>query len=141
MGMLDTAGNRRNQIQMVDVDMLVPEEHLLRKVDRVINFDRIYGFVAQYYCPDNGRPEVDPDVLFKMVYIQHLVGIPSLRRPEEEINGNVAYRWFLGFDLTTKVPHFFTVSYAFATRFPSEVFEHVFSWILEEAVVHGVIDQ
>ncbi|MGB3854725.1 MAG: hypothetical protein WBM33_09955, partial [Limnochordia bacterium] len=40
MGMLDKAGNRRNQIQMVDVDMLVPEEHLLRKVDRVINFDR-----------------------------------------------------------------------------------------------------
>jgi hypothetical protein len=31
MGMLDKAGNRRNQIQMVDVDMLVPEEHLLRK--------------------------------------------------------------------------------------------------------------
>lgn len=58
MGMLDKAGNRRNQIQMVDVDMLVPEEHLLRKVDRVINFDRIYGFVEQYYCPDNGRPAV-----------------------------------------------------------------------------------
>lgn len=140
MGMLDKAGNRRNQIQMVDVDMLVPEEHLLRKVDRVINFDRIYGFVEQYYCPDNGRPAVDPVVLFKMVFIQHLFGIPSLRRTVEEINVNVAYRWFLGFDLTTKVPHFSTVSYAFATRFPSEVFEQVFSWILEEAVVHGCID-
>ena len=115
MGMLDKAGNRRNQIQMVDVDMLVPEEHLLRKVDRVINFDRIYGFVEQYYCPDNGRPAVDPVVLFKMVFIQHLFGIPSLRRTVEEINVNVAYRWFLGFDLTTKVPHFSTVSYAFAT--------------------------
>ena len=45
MGMLYKAGNRRNQIQMVDVDMLVPEEHLLRNVARVINFDRIDGFV------------------------------------------------------------------------------------------------
>src|SRR5690606_42014827 len=80
MGMLDKAGNRRNQIQMVDVDMLVPEEHLLRKVDRVFNFDRIYGFVEQYYCPDNGRPAVDPVVLFTMDFIQQLIGIPTMRR-------------------------------------------------------------
>ena len=93
MGMLDKAGNRRNQIQMVDVVMLVPEEHLLRNVDRVFIFDRIFGFVEQYYCPDNGRPAVDPVVLFKMVFIQHLLGIPSLRRTVEEINVNVAYRW------------------------------------------------
>ena len=38
MAILDKVGYRRIQIQMVDVDMLVPEEHLLRKVDRVINF-------------------------------------------------------------------------------------------------------
>ncbi len=111
MEMLDRAGNRRNQMQMVDVDMLVPEDHLLRKVDRVIDFERVYDFVEKYYCPDNGRPAVDPVVLVKMVLIQHLFGIPSLRRTVEEINVNVAYRWFLGFDLMTTVPHFSTVSY------------------------------
>ena len=136
MGMLDKAGNRRDQIKMVDVDMLVPEEHILRKVDRVINFDRIYGIVEQYYCPDNGRPAVDPVVLFKLVFIQHLFGIPSQRRTVEEIIVIVAYRWFLGFDLTTMVPHFSTVSYAFATRFHSEDIAQVFSWYLEEAVVN-----
>ena len=78
MGLLDKAGNRRNQIQMVDVVMLVPEEHLLRKVDRVFNFDRIYGFVELYYCPDNGRPAVDTVVMFKIVFIQHQYGITTL---------------------------------------------------------------
>ena len=61
-----------------------------------------------------------------MVFIQDLFGLPSLRITMEETHVNVAYRWFLGFDLTTKVPHFSTVSYAFATRFRSEVFEQVF---------------
>ena len=122
MGMLDKAGNRRNQIQMLDVDMLVPEEHLKRKVERVNTYDRINGFVAQYYCPDNGRPAVELVVLFKMVFIQHLFGIPSLRRSVEEIIANFAYMWFLGADLTTKVPHFSTVCYAYATRFLSDVF-------------------
>ncbi|HAN21266.1 MAG TPA: hypothetical protein DCP51_06285 [Clostridiales bacterium] len=46
---------------------------------------------------------------------------------------NIAYRWFLGYDLLTKLPHFATISYAFTTRFSSEVFEQIFSWILEEA--------
>ncbi|HOB43742.1 MAG TPA: transposase, partial [Bacillota bacterium] len=89
--MLERSGNRRTQVQMVDVDMLVPEDHLLRKIDQVIDFDRIYEFVGQYYCQDNGRPAVDPVVLFKMVLIQHLFGIPSLRRTVEEITVNVAY--------------------------------------------------
>lgn len=127
-------------MQMVDVDMLVPKDHLLRKIDQVIDFDRVYDFVEQYYSPDNGRPAVDQVVLFKIVLIQHLFGIPSLRRTVEEINVNVAYRWFLGFDLTTKVPHFSIVSYVFATRYPSEVCEKVFAWILEEAVMRGCID-
>jgi transposase len=100
MEMLERTANRRKYMQMVDVDMLVPKDHLLRKIDQVIDFDRVYDFVEQYYSPDNGRPAVDPVVLFKIVLIQHLFGIPSLRRTVEEINVNVAYRWFLGFDLT-----------------------------------------
>lgn len=53
---------------------------------------------------------------------------------------NIAYRWFLGFDFSVKVPHFATVSYAFATRFSSEIFEEIFAWILEEAVARGYVD-
>lgn len=96
--------------------------------------------VEPYYCEDNGRPSVDPVVLVKIVLLQHLFGIPSMRRTISEIEVNVAYRWFLGFDLMTAVPHFATVSYAFATRFPSEVFEKIFTWILEQGIKRGLVD-
>ncbi|MCD8383151.1 MAG: transposase [Clostridiales bacterium] len=58
-------------------------------------------------------PEQDPVVLKKMVLIQHLFGPPSLRQTYQEINGNIACRWFLCYSLLDKIPHFATVSYAF----------------------------
>lgn len=138
--MLERAENLRNNMQVVDLEGLVPPDHLLRKIDRVVDFTHIYDLVEHLYCEDNGRPAVDPVVLVKMVLIQHLYGIKSLRQTVKEIDMNIAYRWFLGFDLGTKIPHFATLSYAFAQRFPSEIFENIFAWILEEAVKRGYVE-
>lgn len=138
--MLERAQNLRNNLHIVDLEGLVPQDHLLRKIDKVVGFDRIYDLVEHLYCQDNGRPAVDPVVLVKIVLIQHLFGIKSLRQTIKEIDMNIAYRWFLGFDLNVKVPHFSTVSYAFTHRFPSQIFEEIFTWILEEAVAKGYVD-
>jgi transposase len=140
MKVLERAKNLRNNLQIVDLEGMVPQDHLLRKIDKVVDFTHIYNLVEHLYCEDNGRPAVDPVVLMKIVLIQHLYGIKSLRQTVKEIDMNIAYRWFLGFDLSTKVPHFATVSYAFARRFPSEIFESIFAWILEEAVAKGYVD-
>ena len=138
--MIERGKNLRNNIQIVDLEVIVPQDHLLRKIDKAIDFNQIYDMVEHLYCHDNGRPAIDPVILVKMVLIQHLFGIRSLRQTTQEIDMNIAYRWFLGFDLMTKIPHFATVSYAFANRFPSEVFEDIFTWILNEAIKHGYID-
>ncbi len=138
--MLERAKNLRNNMQIVDLEGMVPQDHLLRKIDRAVDFTHIYDLVEHLYCEDNGRPAVDPVVLVKMVLIQHLYGIKSLRQTVKEIDMNIAYRWFLGFDLNVRIPHFATVSYAFAHRFPSEIFEDIFAWILEEAVAKGYVD-
>ena len=95
--------------------------------------------VEHLYCKDNGRPAVDPVVLVKMVLLQHVYGIKSLRQTVKEVDMNIAYRWFIGYDIDTPIPHFATISYAFATRFPSEVFAEIFAWILEEAVEKGLV--
>ena len=94
--MLNKEKEERYQAEIICMDELVPSDHLLRKIDKVIDFSRIYEFVEDLYCPNNGRPSVDPVVLFKMVLIQHLYGISSLRRTAEEVRMNIAYRWFLG---------------------------------------------
>lgn len=113
----------RKDIVMVDVDALVPPDHLLRKVERVMDYDWLYERLSPYYCADNGRPGTDPVVLIKMVLIQHLFGISSLRQTYRDIQVNVAYRWFLGYSLLEEIPHFATVSYAFCKRFSPELSE------------------
>ena len=96
----------RGVFEIVDTESLVPANHLLRKIDAAVDFGKIYDMVEPLYCADNGRPSVDPVVLFKMVLIQHLYGLTSLRRTAEEVSLNVAYRWFLGYRLQEETPHF-----------------------------------
>ena len=138
--MLRKEQKERQSVEMLCTDMLVPKDHLLRKIDAAVNFDRIYDMVEYLYCNDNGRPSVDPVVLFKLVLIQHLYGIRSLRQTVKDAEVNVAYRWFIGYTMAQPIPHFATISYAFATRFPSDVIEQVFAWILEEANEAGYLD-
>ena len=136
---MERAEDKRYAVKFACLDSLVPENHLLRKIEKAVDFEAIYEMVEHLYCEDNGRPATDPVVLVKMALLQHLYGIRSLRRTRDEVEMNVAYRWFIGYDIDTPVPHFATISYAFATRFPSEIFEQIFSWILEEAVDKGLV--
>jgi transposase len=137
---LERSEDLRNQIQFTCLDNLVPKDHLLRKVEKALNFDHVYDMVEHLYCEDNGRPAIDPVVLVKMIFIQHFYGIRSLRQTVKEVDMNIAYRWFIGYGIDTPLPHFATISYAFATRFPSEVFENIFTWILDKAVERGFVN-
>ena len=137
--MLERGKLDRGVEEIVDTESLVPAEHLLRKIDAAVDFNRVYEMVEALYSEDNGRPSVDPVVLFKMVLIQHLYGLPSLRRTAEEVNLNVAYRWFLGYTLQEETPHFSTVSYNFRRRFTAETVDRVFAWILEEVAEAGYL--
>ena len=116
----------RDVVEIVGIDSLVPKEHLLRKIDKAVDFNRLYEMVEPLYCEDNGRPSIDPVVLFKMVLIQHLYGLPSLRRTAEEVSGSIYYRWFLGYTLQDETPHFSTVSYNFRHRFTEETVDQSF---------------
>ena len=139
MKMLKKEAEQRQAIEMLCTDMLVPKGHLLRKIDAAVNFARIYELVEDLYCEDNGRPSCDPVVLFKLVLIQHLFGIRSLRQTMRDAEVNVAYRWFLGYTMSQQLPHFATISYAFRHRFTAEVIEGVFRWILEEVARAGYL--
>ena len=130
----------RNEAIIVDLEALVPQDHLLRKIEKVMDYEWLYERLDPYYCHDNGRPGTDPVVLIKMVLIQHLYGIPSLRQTYQRIQDTLSYRWFLGYGLLDNIPHFATVSYAFCKRFPdeltSEIFEHILNMLPVEIAVH-----
>lgn len=138
--MLEKKERTREQVEIICMDERVPQDYLLRKIDRAVDFSKIYDFVEDLYCKDNGRPSIDPVVLFKIVLIQHLYGIPSLRQTVREIDLNIGYRWFLGYRLSEDIPHFATVSYNFINRFTSETVESVFQWILYETEKAGYLE-
>jgi transposase len=98
----------RKQIQMKSIEEMVPQDHLLRDIDRAIDFDFIYDLVKDLYSADNGRPSIDRVVLFKIILIKFLFGIRSIRQTIREIEVNMAYRWFLGYGMTEEIPHFTT---------------------------------
>ena len=130
----------RSEAIIVDLEALVPQDHLLRKIEKVMDYEWLYERLDPYYCHDNGRPGTDPVVLIKMVLIQHLFGIPSLRQTHREIQVNLAYRWFLGYGLLDEIPHFATVSYAFCKRFPEELAAEIFEHILNKALNNRMVD-
>ena len=139
--MLSKDHDKPSQIQMISVDQLVPEDHLLRKIDRYIDFSFIYELVEDKYSADRGRPSLDPVMLIKIPLIQYLYGIRSMRQTIREIEVNMAYRWFLGLDFCDAVPHFTTFGKNYARRFEgTDLFEQIFTRILYQCMKSGLVD-
>ena len=139
--MTQNTDKKREQIQMFCMDDLVPKDHLLRLIDKAIDWSFIYDLVGEKYCPDNGRPSIDPVVLIKIPLIQYLYGIKSMRQTIKEIEVNVAYRWFLGLEMYDAVPHFSTFGKNYTRRFKeTDLFEQIFAKILEDCYKWDFVD-
>ncbi len=138
--MLKPPSPTQYELEIVTLEQLVPKDHLLRLIDRHIAFDFIRERTAHLYSADNGRPAVDPELLFKMLFIGYLFGIRSERQLVREIQVNVAYRWFLGLRLTDKVPDASTLSQNRRRRFAgTDIEQIIFDEIVEQAIQQGLI--
>ena len=139
--MLIDKDTRQISMEFVSIEELVPKDHLLRKIDKAIDFGFIREKVRSLYCADNGRPAIDPVVLFKMLFIGYLFGVRSERQLVREIQVNVAYRWFLGFGLTDKIPDASTISQNRRRRFSeSTIYQEVFDEIVVQAINRKMVD-
>jgi transposase len=133
--MLQKRQEKQQAMELVIIDQLVPQEHLLRKIDRSVDFSFIRKLCEPLYCMDNGRPAIEPEVLFRMLFVGYLYGIRSERRLEEEINYNIAYKWFCGLCITEKAPDATTLSVNRKRRFrDNEIPEQIFNEILRQAI-------
>lgn len=125
---------------MVTLEQLVPVDHLLRKVDAAVDFGFIREMTEGLYCPDNGRPPIPPEQLFKALFVGYLFGIRSERQLMREIEVNVAYRWFIGLRLTEKVFDASTFSQNRRRRFDgTDVAQRIFDHIVEQAIARGLV--
>ena len=130
----------QSELMMLTMEDIIPEKSLYRKIDKAIDFTFIYEEVKELYCLDNGRPSIDPVVLFKLVFIQALDGIKSMRKTCEKIEVDGEYRWFLGIPFGEKTPHFSTFSKNYERRFQgSEIFEKIFIEIVNQAIDKGLV--
>ena len=138
--MLKEQSAQQFELEMVTLDSLVPADHLLRQIDRYIDFSFIRPKVEHLYCSNNGRPALDPEALFKMLFIGYLFGVRSERQLVREIEVNVAYRWFLRLRLTDKVPDASTISQNRRRRFRgTTIHQEIFDNIVEQAMTHGLL--
>jgi transposase len=139
--MLKRPAPEQTALEMVTLDQLVPADHLLRKIDRLIDISFIHDLTAPLYCPDNGRPPLDPTLMFKALFIGYLFGVRSERQLVREIEVNVAYRWFLRLKLTDKVFDASTLSQNRRRRYDdTSVSQAIFDRIVEQAIRAGLVD-
>ncbi len=102
--------------EMVNIEDLVPQDHMLRIIEKEFDFSFIYDYVENLYSA-YGRPSIDPVVLFKCHFLKVYYGIRSLRRTYEEIEHNILYKWFLGYQINEKTPNYSTYSKNYERKF------------------------
>ena len=113
---------KRDSFIMSTIDELVPQDHLVRKLERGMDLSFIYEKVRYLYSPF-GRPSIDPVVLFKLLLINIIFGLNSMRKTCEECKVNLAYRWYMGLDINEKIPDYSTWSQNYIRRYKdSEIF-------------------
>src|SRR3954468_15077018 len=92
----------RDQLELFitgSLRQLVPDDHILARVDRVLDLAWLHDEVADLYCADNGRPGIDPEAAVRLMLAGFLLGLVHDRRLMREAQVNLAIRWFVGYGL------------------------------------------
>ena len=139
--MIRRPGPVQSSLEIVSLDQLVPADHLLRKIEAAVDFAFIHDLTAPLYCADNGRPPLDPTLMFKALFVGYLFGVRSERQLIREIEVNVAYRWFLGLKLTDPVFDASTLSQNRRRRYQdASIPQAIFDRIVEQAMALGLVE-
>ena len=122
------------------IDDIVPKEHLVRKLDAAIDLKFIEDEVESLYSAF-GKPSIPPLVLFKLLIINYMFGINSMRKTCEECEVNMAYRWYLGLSIDDKIPDYSTWSQNYIRRYRNtEIFKTIFKKIIKQAKSYKMLD-
>ena len=124
----------------VDLESFVADDHLLRKIDRVLQLSFVRELTSPCYAAGLGRPSIDPEVYFRMLLVAYLYGITSDRRLCEEVRYNLAYRWFCRLSLTDESPDHSSLR-RIRDRYGEEIFEKAFRQIVTVCQKKGLVKE
>ena len=131
---------RNDCIILKTIDEIVPKEHLVRKLDASIDLTFIEDEVESLYSAF-GAPSIPPMVLFKLLIINYMFGINSMRKTCEECEVNVAYRWYLGLSIDDKIPNYSTWSQNYIRKYRgTKIFKTIFKRIIKQAKEYKMIN-
>jgi len=119
-------------------DRIVPVDHLLRKINQVVDFSFVRQILQDRYHPDIGRPAEDPEFMLRLCLLQYIYG-DSDRQAVENARLNPAYKYFLGLAVDAEVPDYTTISYFRAQRLGEEKFRSVLEQIVRQCIDKGLV--
>ena len=119
-------------------DRIVPVDHLLRKINQVVDFSFAGQILKDRYNPDIGRPAEDPEFMLRLCLLQYIYG-DSDRQVVENARLNLAYKYFLGLAVDAEVPDYTTISYFRAQRLGEEKFRSVLEQIVRQCIDKGLV--
>ena len=138
--MLEKNIGTQGRVIVTTLESLMPKEHFLRDLDRLIDFSFIHERLKHLYST-MGRPAVDPVILIKMLLLGFLYGIDSERKIEREVQVNIAFKWFLRINLDERAPDHSTISQTRRRKFKgSNIFEEIFFEVVKKCVDVGLVD-
>jgi len=121
------------------LDEAVPDDHLVRKIDGVLDLSRVHAELAPHY-PTLGRPSVDPVLMIRMLIIGYVFALRSERLLCRELHVNLAYRWFCKLGIEHKIPDHSVFSRARNERFrDSGIFRQVFERVVEACIAADLV--
>ena len=129
----------QQKISIVTLDALMPKDHYLRDVDRLVDFSFIYDLMTPLYS-SVGAPSLDPVLVIKMLLLGFMEGIDSERKLCEQVRLNIAYRWFLGLDFDDPTPEHSAFSQLRRRKWKNTcIFEEIFAGIVKQCIDYGLI--
>ena len=117
---------------------LLPEDHVLVRVDSVLDLSWLRGEVADQYCLDNGRPGIDPEVAVRLMLAGFLHALVQDRRLMREARVNLAIRWFIGYGLHEALPDHSSLT-RIRQRWGEATFRRIFTRVVRQCQAAGLV--
>lgn len=117
---------------------MVPDDHILKRVDAILDVSWLSSLVQEAYCRDNGRPGIDPEAALRLMLAGFFEGIVHDRKLMRQAQVNLAIRWFAGYRLHEVLPDHSSLT-RIRQRWGSERFKQIFQRIVRQCVDAGLV--